>query len=75
MVDNTPEEILDLVKEMNERLDGTFVTTEEDEDLFDAADGDADAEDEDYEEEDSEYEVDGEEDEEEEDCPESSPRA
>ncbi|MFC2070308.1 TIGR04372 family glycosyltransferase [Chloroflexota bacterium] len=33
VVDNTPEEILDLAREMNERLDGTFETTEEDEEL------------------------------------------
>lgn len=29
VVDNTPEDIYDLVKEMNERLDGTWVETEE----------------------------------------------
>lgn len=32
-VENTTQEILDLAKEMNERLDGTFQTTEEDEEL------------------------------------------
>jgi putative glycosyltransferase (TIGR04372 family) len=32
-VENTAEEILDLAQEMNERLDGTFVITEEDEEL------------------------------------------
>jgi putative glycosyltransferase (TIGR04372 family) len=32
-IENTPEEILDLAKEMNERLDGTFEITEEDEEL------------------------------------------
>lgn len=33
VVENTAEEILDLAIEMNERLDGTFKTTEEDEEL------------------------------------------
>lgn len=33
VVENTPEEIFGLVREMNERLDGTWVTTEEDEAL------------------------------------------
>ena len=33
VVENTPEEILDLAKEMNERLDGNFKYTEEDEEL------------------------------------------
>jgi len=32
-IENTAEEILDLTKEMNERLDGTFIITEEDEEL------------------------------------------
>ena len=34
-VENTAEEILDLAKEMDERLDGIFQTTEEDEELQD----------------------------------------
>jgi len=33
VIQNTAEEILDLAKEMNERLDGTFEITEEDEEL------------------------------------------
>ena len=33
VIQNTAEEILDLAKEMNKRLDGTFETTEEDEEL------------------------------------------
>ena len=33
VVENTAEEILDLSIEMNERLDGTFKPTKEDEDL------------------------------------------
>jgi len=33
VVENTPEEILDLAKEMNERLDGNLEYTEEDEEL------------------------------------------
>lgn len=33
VVENTAEEVLDLAKEMNERLDGTWVSTEEDEEL------------------------------------------
>lgn len=33
IVENAPEEILGLVREMNERLDGTWATTEEDEAL------------------------------------------
>jgi len=33
LVENTPEEILMLVEEMNERLDGTWVTSSEDEEL------------------------------------------
>ena len=33
MVENTPQEILDLATEMNERLNGSFVCTEEDEEL------------------------------------------
>lgn len=33
LVENTPEEIFDLAKEMNERLDGVFKPTEEDEAL------------------------------------------
>ena len=33
VIENTPDEILGLVKEMNARLDGTWITTEEDEEL------------------------------------------
>lgn len=33
VVANTPEEILDFAREMNERLNGTFEETEEDEEL------------------------------------------
>lgn len=33
VIENTPEEIRDLAREMNDRLDGTYVTTEEDEEL------------------------------------------
>lgn len=33
VVENTSEEILDLAKEMNERLDGTWITTKKDEEL------------------------------------------
>ena len=33
VIENTAEEILDLAMEMNERLDGTYKTTEEDEEL------------------------------------------
>lgn len=33
IIENTPDEILDLVKEMNARLDGTWITTQEDEEL------------------------------------------
>lgn len=33
IVDNSPEEIVGLVKEMNSRLDGTWITTQEDEEL------------------------------------------
>ena len=33
LIDNTPDEIYDIVKEMNERLDGTFEYTKEDEEL------------------------------------------
>ena len=35
LIENTAEEILDIVKEMNERLDGTFEVTKEDEELQD----------------------------------------
>lgn len=33
VIENTPDEILGLVKEMNARLDGTWITAEEDEEL------------------------------------------
>jgi len=33
LIENTPQEILDVTKEMNERLDGTWKTTKEDEEL------------------------------------------
>lgn len=46
VIENTPDEIVDATKEMNSRLDGTWVTTDEDErlqqrfrELFDAACG------------------------------------
>jgi hypothetical protein len=33
VIENTSEEILDLTKEMNERIDGTWVAEDEDEEL------------------------------------------
>lgn len=33
LIENTPEEILGLAKEMNERIDGLWITTDEDEEL------------------------------------------